>query len=74
MDIDYMDKYLDFTVDPINFNKHAVKQFIDKLHRNHQRFVPIVDPAIYMLDESYSTYTNGLEQNVFVKDLEMLLI
>jgi len=71
-DIDYMDKYKDFTVDPINFPASGMKSFIDTLHENIQHFVPIVDPGIYaILEESdpYPALVQGLEQNVFIKDL-----
>lgn len=39
LDIDYMDKYLDFTTSPVNFPQQDVAAFIDSLHANNQRFV-----------------------------------
>ena len=30
----------------------------------------IVDPGIYVRDAEYSTFSRGLEQNVFVMDME----
>lgn len=69
VDIDYMDAYLDFTTDPINFPQDRLEAFINQLHSNNQHFVPIVDPGIYVADPSYSTYTEGITQEVFIKDL-----
>lgn len=43
--------------------------FVTSLHNNNQRFVPIVDPGIYVRDPSYTTFTEGMEQNVFVMDM-----
>jgi alpha-glucosidase (family GH31 glycosyl hydrolase) len=69
LDIDYMDAYLDFTTDPINFPQDRLKSFIDQLHANNQHFVPIVDPGIYVANPNYSVYTEGMDQQVFIKDL-----
>jgi alpha-glucosidase len=58
-DIDYMDRYKDFTVDPL-VNKYLMNTFkeyssqkwsglgdyVRELHQQGLKFVPIVDPAI----------------------------
>ena len=46
VDIDYMDKYKDFTVDPVNFPASDMKAFITELNGKDQHFVPIIDPGI----------------------------
>lgn len=33
------------------------------------KFIPIIDPGIYTRDANYNTLVTGLDQNVFVKDL-----
>ena len=69
MDIDYMSHYLDFTLDASNFPTTEVQSFIATLHANNQHFIPIVDPGIYTQQADYDAYTNGMAQNIFVKDL-----
>jgi alpha-glucosidase len=71
VDIDYMDHFLDFTVDPTKFPAGEMAAFVADLTSKDMHFVPIVDPGIYAeLDESnpYDALVKGLEQDVFIKD------
>jgi len=67
IDIDYMDAYMDWTFDPVNYPVSEVAAFVDELHANNQRNVLIVDPAIKNLT-GYKYYDDGLVRDVFIKD------
>lgn len=42
--------------------------FVAGLHKNGQRWVPILDPAIHVLP-GYAPYDTGIAQDVFIKDI-----
>lgn len=68
VDIDYMDAYKDFTLDPNNYPQSEVKQFVDNLHAAGQSFVPIIDPGI-MVESGYKGYEDGVAADLFIKDI-----
>jgi len=73
LDIDYMDQYRDFTLDPVTFPPSEAADFFRWLHGNRQHFVPIVDSAIYIpnpqnASDAYDTYTRGNESGAFLKN------
>jgi alpha-D-xyloside xylohydrolase len=68
MDIDYMEAYRDFTTDSSNFPAAETKKFVDQLHADGMKFVPIIDPGI-MVFSGYEAYEDGMKEGVFVKDI-----
>lgn len=68
MDIDYMNAFRDFTVDPVNFPLEETQKFVSGLHSASMKFVPIIDPGI-MVYSGYDAYERGKQQDIFIKDL-----
>lgn len=69
-DIDYMDRFLDFTYDPEHFN--TLPDLVKDLHAHDQRYVMILDPGISSTQSkgSYWPYDEGLKRGVFIKDAD----
>uniref|UniRef100_A0A2K6KA59 Maltase-glucoamylase n=1 Tax=Rhinopithecus bieti TaxID=61621 RepID=A0A2K6KA59_RHIBE len=66
-DIDYMDERRDFTYDPVNFK--GFPEFVSDLHKNGQKLVIIVDPAISNNSSSskpYGPYDRGSDMKIWV--------
>eukprot|EP01006_Ploeotia_vitrea_P029201 TRINITY_DN61783_c0_g1_i1.p1 TRINITY_DN61783_c0_g1~~TRINITY_DN61783_c0_g1_i1.p1 ORF type:complete len:752 (-),score=444.51 TRINITY_DN61783_c0_g1_i1:1437-3473(-) len=68
-DIDHMDKYMDFTFDPVNYPVDKVKSFVSKLHANGQQYVVILDPGIHNVP-NYTPYSDGLKLDVYIKEAD----
>ena len=46
----------------------CIQAFVERLHNNSQRFVPILDPGIPLLP-GYAPYEDGLKRGVFIADV-----
>ncbi|XP_062957072.1 probable maltase-glucoamylase 2 [Cynocephalus volans] len=64
VDIDYMDRKLDFTLSP-NFQNFSF--LIEQMKKDGMRFILMLDPAISGNETDYLTFTRGEENNVFIK-------
>ena len=65
LDIDYMEKFKDFTVNKKSFPDF--KNFVSDMKKNSVRIVPIIDAGIKMEDR-FELYEEGKENNYFCKD------
>ncbi|NWQ86908.1 MGA protein, partial [Burhinus bistriatus] len=63
-DIDYMERQLDFTLNP-RFT--GLPALINKIKEEGMRFIIILDPAISGNETDYPAFTRGLEKDVFIK-------
>lgn len=69
-DIDYMDKFMDFTYESKKFD--TLPDLVRDLHAHNQRYVMILDPGISSTqpEGSYRPFDEGVKRGVFIKDAE----
>lgn len=65
LDIDYMDSFKDFTVNPERFPD--LKAFAAEMKERGIRLIPIIDAAVKM-EKGYDIYDEGHEKGYFCKD------
>ena len=67
LDIDYMERYKDFTV-----NKETLPDFADfvkKMREKHIHLVPIIDAGV-KIEDGYDTYEEGRKNGYFCKEAD----
>lgn len=73
-DLDYMAAFKDFTNDPVKYPLDKFQSFLADLHDGDQKYVPLVDAAIYypnpnnQTDNNYTVFHDGVEKDVFLKN------
>lgn len=67
LDIDYMERYKDFTVDKERFSD--LKKLSDDMKSSGIHLVPIIDAGV-KIEEGYDVYEEGKENNFFCKNSE----
>ena len=65
MDIDYMERYKDFTIDDSVFPDF--QKFVKEMASNGIHLVPIIDAGV-KIEEGYDVYEEGVKDNHFCKD------
>ncbi|KAJ7161454.1 alpha-glucosidase [Mycena crocata] len=68
-DIDYMDRRRIFTVEPDYFPMNRMREIVDYLHSQDQRFVLMTDPAVgFLPDQGYGPYDRGTAADIWLKN------
>ncbi|QHO23014.1 hypothetical protein HN51_046817 [Arachis hypogaea] len=61
-----MDGKKDFTLNPMNYPRPKLLEFLDKIHIIGMKYVVIVDSGI-AVNASYGVYQRGMANDVFIK-------
>lgn len=67
LDIDYMERYKDFTVNNETFPEFA--GFVKEMHDKHIHLVPIIDAGV-KIEDGYDTYEEGKRNVYFCKEAD----
>lgn len=65
LDIDYMDDFMDFTINPDTFADF--KELVEDMKKEHIHLVPIIDAGV-KVKEGYKVYDEGVQNGYFCKD------
>ncbi|CAJ1932341.1 unnamed protein product [Sphenostylis stenocarpa] len=65
-DDDHMDGKKDFTLNPVNYPRPKLLNFLDKIHSIGMKYVVIIDPGI-SVNTSYGVHQRGVANDVFIK-------
>lgn len=65
-DDDHMDGKKDFSLNPVNYPRPKLLNFLDKIHKIGMKYIVIIDPGI-AVNTSYGVYQRGIANDVFIK-------
>ena len=65
LDIDYMERYKDFTIDANKFPNF--KNFVDAMKKENIHLIPIIDAGV-KIEDGYDCYEEGIKNNYFCTD------
>lgn len=65
LDIDYMERYKDFTIDRTSFPDF--EELVQEMKEQNIHLVPIIDGGV-KIEKGYNTYEEGVANNYFCKD------
>ncbi|EEC69878.1 hypothetical protein OsI_00249 [Oryza sativa Indica Group] len=65
-DDDHMDAAKDFTLDPVNYPRPKLLEFLDKIHAQGMKYIVLIDPGI-AVNNTYGVYQRGMQGDVFIK-------
>ncbi|XP_071506103.1 maltase-glucoamylase-like [Diadema antillarum] len=67
-DIDYMERQMDFTIDPVNYV--GLGDFVESVKEDGTRYIIMLDPAISANETAgtYEPFDLGVKMDVFIKD------
>ncbi|KAL2542605.1 Alpha-xylosidase 1 [Abeliophyllum distichum] len=65
-DDDHMDGHKDFTLNPTNYSRPKLLEFLEKIHGQGMKYIVIIDPGIGV-NKSYGVYQRGIANDVFIK-------
>ncbi|MDD6235508.1 MAG: glycoside hydrolase family 31 protein [Lachnospiraceae bacterium] len=67
LDIDYMERYKDFTINDERFPDFA--DFVAEMKHNNIHLIPIIDAGV-KIEDGYDIYEEGVKNNYFCKDAD----
>lgn len=67
LDIDYMERYKDFSIDRKAFPDF--EELVEEMKEQGIRLVPIIDAGV-KVEEGYDVYEEGVKNNYFCKDMD----
>ncbi|RVW65061.1 hypothetical protein VitviT2T_000272 [Vitis vinifera] len=65
-DDDHMDGHKDFTLNPVNYPRPKLLEFLNKIHDRGMKYIVIIDPGIGV-NSTYGVYQRGMANDVFIK-------